>query len=129
MRSKSEATGAATTRTATYPGCGGRAAIEDDTAGDGKCQMPGGGRLSAWLDDVVRAQRPARLPVVLTREEVRTTLLLQIHGVPRLMAMLLYGAGLRLLAQRARSGPLVVEGGCCGERRFTVGWRRAVVGR
>ena len=49
-----------------------------------------------WLDDVVRAKRPARLPVVLTRDEVRT-LLLQMHGVPRLMAMLLYGAGLRLL--------------------------------
>ncbi len=49
-----------------------------------------------WLDDVVRAKRPARLPVVLTREEVRTVLL-QMHGVPRLMAMLLYGAGLRLL--------------------------------
>jgi integron integrase len=49
-----------------------------------------------WLDDVVRAKRPARLPVVLTRDEVRS-LLLQMHGVPRLMAMLLYGAGLRLL--------------------------------
>ena len=49
-----------------------------------------------WLDDVVRAKRPARLPFVLTREEVRT-LLLQMHGVPRLTALLLYGAGLRLL--------------------------------
>jgi integron integrase len=49
-----------------------------------------------WLDDMVRAKRPARLPVVLTREEVRT-LLLHMAGVPRLMAMLLYGAGLRLL--------------------------------
>jgi integrase len=44
-----------------------------------------------WLDDVIRAKRPARLPVVLTRDEVRT-LLIQMHGVPRLMAMLLYGA-------------------------------------
>jgi integron integrase len=49
-----------------------------------------------WLDDMVRAKRPARLPVVLTREEVRT-LLLHMAGVPRMMAMLLYGAGLRLL--------------------------------
>jgi integrase len=49
-----------------------------------------------WLDDMVRAKRPARLPVVLTREEVRT-LLLHMAGVPRLMAMLIYGAGLRLL--------------------------------
>ena len=49
-----------------------------------------------WLDDVVRANRPARLLVVLTREEVRA-LLLEMNGVPRLMAVLLYGAGLRLL--------------------------------
>ena len=43
IRSKSEATGAAPTRTATYPACGGRAAMEDDTAGDGKCKVPGDG--------------------------------------------------------------------------------------
>ena len=49
-----------------------------------------------WLDDVGRAKRPARLPVVLTREEVRA-LLVQMNGVPRLMAILLYCAGLRLL--------------------------------
>jgi len=49
-----------------------------------------------WLDDVVRAKRPQYLPVVLTREEVRT-LLGRLDGVPRLMAILLYGAGLRLL--------------------------------
>jgi integron integrase len=49
-----------------------------------------------WLDEVVRARRPQHLPVVLTREEVRTVLE-RLHGVPRLMALLLYGAGLRLL--------------------------------
>ena len=49
-----------------------------------------------WLDDLVYAKRPHHLPVVLTREEVRAVLE-QIHGVPRLMAFLLYGAGLRLL--------------------------------
>ncbi len=49
-----------------------------------------------WLDDLVRAKRPGRLPVVLTRDEVRT-LLGHLHGVPRLMALLLYGAGLRVL--------------------------------
>ena len=49
-----------------------------------------------WLDGVVRAQRPARLPVVLTRAEVRA-LLEQLDGVPRLMTGLLYGAGLRVL--------------------------------
>ncbi|HEV8436529.1 MAG TPA: hypothetical protein VGT40_00375 [Methylomirabilota bacterium] len=49
-----------------------------------------------WLDGVVRAKRPQRLPVVLTREEVRAVLR-PLEGVPRLMANLLYGAGLRLL--------------------------------
>ncbi len=49
-----------------------------------------------WLDDVVRAKRPQHLPVVLTREEVRAVLQ-RLDGVPRLMALLLYGAGLRLL--------------------------------
>jgi len=43
-----------------------------------------------------RAQRPTRLPVVLTRSEVRA-LLDQMTGPPRLVAELLYGAGLRLL--------------------------------
>src|SRR3990167_283999 len=49
-----------------------------------------------WRDDLVYATRPHHLPVVLTREEVRVVLG-EIHGVPRLMAFLLYGAGLRLL--------------------------------
>ena len=49
-----------------------------------------------WLDGLVRAKPPQRLPVVLTREEVRTVLG-KLDGVPRLMAFLLYGAGLRLL--------------------------------
>jgi integron integrase len=47
------------------------------------------------LDNVVRAKRPQRLPVVLTRKEVEA-LLAALHGVSWLMAMLLYGAGLRL---------------------------------
>ena len=49
-----------------------------------------------WLDGLVRAKPPQRLPVVLTREEVRAVLG-KLDGVPRLMAFLLYGAGLRLL--------------------------------
>jgi integron integrase len=49
-----------------------------------------------WLDDIVRAKRPTRLPIVLTRDEVRAVLE-QLDGAPRLMAYLLYGAGLRLL--------------------------------
>jgi integron integrase len=49
-----------------------------------------------WLDDVVRARRSVRLPVVLTRDEVRAVIR-QLRGTPRLMAILLYGSGLRLL--------------------------------
>jgi len=49
-----------------------------------------------WLDNVVRATRSERLPVVLTREEVRAVIR-ELQGPPRLMAILLYGAGLRLL--------------------------------
>src|SRR5262249_42869488 len=44
-----------------------------------------------WLDDIVRAKRPVHMPVVLTREEVRAVLQ-RLDGVPRLMAVLLYGA-------------------------------------
>jgi len=49
-----------------------------------------------WLDDLVRARRPSRLPVVLTRSEV-AGILDHINGTPWLMASLLYGAGLRVL--------------------------------
>jgi integron integrase len=49
-----------------------------------------------WLDDVVRAKRPQRLPVVLTRDEVRAVLD-RLDGSPKLITILLYGAGLRLL--------------------------------
>src|SRR3989442_10547799 len=49
-----------------------------------------------WLDEVVLARRPERLPVVLTRDEVRAVLG-RLDGPARLMACLLYGAGLRVL--------------------------------
>lgn len=49
-----------------------------------------------WLEDVVRAKRPRRLPVVLTRDEIRAVLD-RLRAVPRLMALLLDGAGLRVL--------------------------------
>lgn len=49
-----------------------------------------------WLEDLVRAKRPSRLPAYLTHEEV-SALLGTMTGVPRLMAMLLYGSGLRLM--------------------------------
>lgn len=54
------------------------------------------GQAVPWLDGVVRAKRPRCLPVVLIRDEVRAVLN-QMSGVPRLMALLLYGAGLRVL--------------------------------
>ena len=43
-----------------------------------------------------RAKRPARLPVVFSKEEVRA-ILAQLEGTPWLMASLLYGSGLRLM--------------------------------
>jgi len=49
-----------------------------------------------WLDEIVRAKRLQRLPTVLSRAEVRA-LIAQLRGTERLVAMLLYGSGLRLL--------------------------------
>jgi integron integrase len=47
-----------------------------------------------WLDELVRAQRPVRLPTVLSEAEMRR-LLECVSGSARLMIGLLYGAGLR----------------------------------
>ena len=50
-----------------------------------------------WLNTLVRAKRPARVPVVLTREEVRRVLA-RLKGRPTaLIAGVLYGTGMRLL--------------------------------
>ena len=49
-----------------------------------------------WLDGVVQAKTPKRLPVVLTTSEVRD-LLLHMQGTTGLIAQLLYGTGMRLL--------------------------------
>ena len=48
-----------------------------------------------WFDDLVRAKRPVRLPVVLSEAEARK-LLEQLDAMTWIMASLLYGAGLRL---------------------------------
>ena len=48
-----------------------------------------------WIESVGRAQRPRRMPCVLTRAEVRAVLA-RMRGVDRLVAALLYGSGLRL---------------------------------
>ena len=49
-----------------------------------------------WMDDLIRASRPMRLPVVLTPDEVRAVIQ-RMPGVTRTVALLLYGSGLRLL--------------------------------
>ncbi len=49
-----------------------------------------------WLEALVRAKRPARVPVVLTKEEVRQVLE-RVPGVSWVVAALLYGTGMRLL--------------------------------
>lgn len=49
-----------------------------------------------WMENLVRAKRPRRIPVVLSVEEV-TRLLLALEGPCWLMAGLLYGSGMRLL--------------------------------
>lgn len=49
-----------------------------------------------FLDGVVRAKKPVRLPVVFHREEIEQVFD-QLHGTKWLMASLLYGSGLRLM--------------------------------
>lgn len=49
-----------------------------------------------WMDQVVRAKRPRRVPTVLTRDEV-VRLLTAMDGRPWLIASLLYGTGMRLM--------------------------------
>jgi integron integrase len=81
----------------------------------------------AWIDDVVRAKKSARLPVVLTKDEVQATLA-ELQGVYWLIASLLYGSGLRLMeCLRLRVKDLdfdqrqiVVRSGKGGKDRVTV---------
>ena len=69
------------------------------------------------LGEVARARRPARLPVVLSRAEVRAVLL-ELRGAHWLVAGLLYGAGLRLLeALRLRVKDLDFDAGVLTVRR------------
>ena len=48
-----------------------------------------------WIEDIQRAKRPVKIPVVFTPTEARAVLS-KMHGTARLMANLLYGCGLRL---------------------------------
>ncbi|HUN01154.1 MAG TPA: integron integrase [Halothiobacillus sp.] len=80
-----------------------------------------------WLDNVTRAKRPQRLPVVLTREEVRA-ILAEMDGVYGLLARLLYGTGMRLMeVMRLRvkdvefaRGEIVVRDGKGAKDRVTM---------
>lgn len=54
------------------------------------------GREVGDLGEVIRARRPARVPVVMTRDEVKAVLA-QLRGDKWLMASMMYGAGLRLM--------------------------------
>ncbi len=80
-----------------------------------------------WLENVTRAVRPKRLPVVLSREEVRSVLA-GLSGSSLLIAQLLYGSGLRVTeALRLRvkdllleRGELIVRDGKGGKDRVTV---------
>lgn len=50
-----------------------------------------------WLNEVIQAKRPRRLPMVLTPSEVRE-LLMHMEGTAGLVAQLLYGTGLGLMS-------------------------------
>jgi integron integrase len=54
------------------------------------------GKNLQYINNIERAKKPARLPVVFTSEEVNK-ILSQLSGVHYLMASLLYGSGLRLM--------------------------------
>lgn len=49
-----------------------------------------------WMESVLRAKRPRRLPTVLSVDEVQR-LLSMMEGRPRVLASLLYGTGMRLM--------------------------------
>ena len=49
-----------------------------------------------WMESIVRAKRPRRVPTVLSRDEVQR-LLAAMDGRPWLIASLLYGTGMRLM--------------------------------
>ncbi len=79
------------------------------------------------LGEVVRARKPARLPVVLSVQEVRAVLD-QMDGETQLMAALMYGCGLRVseclrlrvLDLDFQRGEIVVRGGKGDKDRVTM---------
>ena len=85
------------------------------------------GRPLGWVEHVVRAKGAKRVPEVLTADEVGRVLR-ELDGVPWLVAMLLYGSGLRLMeALRLRvhhvdlaTGHLLVRAGKGEKDRYTM---------
>ena len=79
------------------------------------------------VGDVVRAKRPSRLPVVLTRAEV-ASVLSQLRDMSLLIATLLYGSGLRLMEAVTlrvkdvdfETGAILVRGGKGAKDRITM---------
>jgi integron integrase len=79
------------------------------------------------LNPIARAKRAVRLPVVLTKDEVKQVIACM-EGTPQLVAMLLYGSGLRVLeCLRLRvkdidfaSHEIVVRGGKGDKDRLTM---------
>ena len=49
-----------------------------------------------WLENVERARTPARMPVVLTQDEV-ARVLRRLHGTHHMIGKLLYGSGMRIM--------------------------------
>lgn len=80
-----------------------------------------------WLDGFTPAKKPSRVPVVLTKEEVKL-ILGELKGTNWLIASLLYGSGLRLteaLRLRVKDldfgyGQITVRDGKGAKDRFTV---------
>ena len=54
------------------------------------------GQVLPWMDDVIRAKKPQRLPVVLSKQEV-AKILDHMQGTYGLTARLLYGTGMRIM--------------------------------
>jgi integrase len=60
----------------------------------------------SWLEGIESAKRPARLPVVVTRQEVES-ILAHLSGTVGLMVRLLYGTGMRIMECCAPAGEVM----------------------
>jgi integron integrase len=75
-----------------------------------------------WLDEVTRAKKPARLPVVLSEEEVAALIARVEDPTCSLIVRLLYGSGLRLRIKDVEfaRNEIVVRDGKGGKDRVTM---------